>query len=103
MIGTNVTIVTANHPLNPEQRRKGLQYNKPVWIEENVWISSGVIICAGVHIGRNSVIAAGSVVTRDIPENVMAMGTPCRPYSAIDQSRYTKCIVPGYCGVRCGN
>ena len=78
MFGPNVTIATANHPIEPTLRAKGLQYNKDVHIEENVWIGAGVIVVPGVHIGKNSVIGAGSVVTKDIPENVVAVGNPCR-------------------------
>ena len=78
MIGPNVTIATANHPIEPELRSRGLQYNKDVHIDENVWIGAGVIIVPGIHIGKNSVIGAGSVVTKDIPENVVAVGNPCR-------------------------
>ena len=78
MFGPNVTIATANHPAEPTLREKGLQYNKDVTIGENVWIGAGVVIVPGVHIGRNSVIGAGSIVTKDIPENVVAVGNPCR-------------------------
>jgi len=78
MIGPNVTVTTANHPILPEFRARGLQYNKDVFIEENVWLAAGVTVLPGVRIGKNSVIGAGSVVTRDIPENVVAVGTPCR-------------------------
>ena len=78
MFGPNVTVTTANHPIDPGLRSRGLQYNKDVWIGENVWIGAGVIIMPGIHIGNNSVIGAGSIVTRDIPENVVAVGNPCR-------------------------
>ena len=78
MFGPNVTLCTAGHPIEPELRRQVYQYNFPIHIEENVWIGAGVIVLPGVTIGKNSVIGAGSVVTRDIPENVVAMGTPCR-------------------------
>ena len=78
MFGPNVTITTANHPIDPELRARDLQYNKDVWIGENAWISAGVIILPGVHIGRNTVIGAGSIVTKDIPDNVVAAGNPCR-------------------------
>ncbi len=78
MFGPNVTISTANHPILPELRVKGLQYNKDVHIEKNVWIGSGTQIVPGVTIGENSVIGAGSVVTKDIPANVVAVGNPCR-------------------------
>ena len=78
MFGPNVTIATAGHPINPELREKGLQFNKDVYIGKNSWIGAGVIIVPGVHIGNNAVIGAGSVVTKDIPDNVIAVGSPCR-------------------------
>lgn len=79
--GPNVTIATPGHPVLPELRRgQGtvLQFNKDVHIEAGVWVGSGAIILPGVTIGENSVIGAGSVVTRDIPANVVAAGNPCR-------------------------
>ncbi|MBR6404394.1 MAG: sugar O-acetyltransferase [Eubacterium sp.] len=84
MIGPNVTIATAEHPIETEPRRLGLQSNKDVHIEENVWIGAGVVVLPGVTIGKNSVIGAGSVVTKDIPENVVAVGNPCRVIREID-------------------
>ena len=78
MIGPNVTIATAGHPVEPGLRRKGIQFNMPVHIGENVWIGAGAVVVPGVTIGDNSVIGAGSVVTRDIPANVVAVGNPCR-------------------------
>lgn len=78
MFGPNVTIATAGHPIDAELRRKGLQFNKDVYIGENAWIGAGVIIMPGVHIGKNTVIGAGSVVTKDIPDNVVAVGNPCK-------------------------
>ena len=78
MFGPNVTITTANHPIDPELRGRGLQYNKDVYIGENAWICAGVIILPGVKIGKNTVIGAGSIVTKDIPDNVVAVGNPCR-------------------------
>ena len=78
MFGPNVTIITATHPVNPQLRRKGLQYNRDVHIGNNVWIGSGVTVLPGVSIGDNSVIGAFSLVTRDIPANVVAFGSPCR-------------------------
>lgn len=78
MFGPNVTVVTAAHPIDPELRARGLQYNRDVTIGENAWIGAGVVILPGVHIGRNSVVGAGSVVTRDIPDDVVAVGDPCR-------------------------
>ena len=91
MFGPNVTITTANHPIEPELRARGLQYNKDVFIGENAWIGAGVMILPGVHIGKNTVIGAGSVVTRDIPENVVAVGNPCRvmrPVSERDRESF---------------
>ena len=78
MFGPNVVISTAGHPIEPTLRAKGLQYNKDVYIGENTWIGAGVIIVPGVRIGKNSVIGGGSVVTKDIPDNVIAVGNPCR-------------------------
>ena len=78
MFGPNVTVATANHPIDPELRSRALQYNRDVYIGENVWIGTGVIIVPGVRIGKNSVIGAGSIVTKDVPENVVAVGNPCR-------------------------
>lgn len=78
MFGPNVIIATASHPIDPEQRARGLQYNRDVHIGENVWIGAGAVILTGVHIGRDTVIGAGSVVTKDIPAHVVAVGNPCR-------------------------
>lgn len=78
MIGPNVTVATAGHPILPELREKAYQYNMPVHIGKNCWIGAGALIMPGVTIGDNSVIGAGSVVTKDIPSNVVAYGNPCR-------------------------
>ena len=78
MFGPNVTVATAAHPVDPDLRFKGYQFNKDVYIGENVWIGAGAIILPGVTIGKNSVIGAGSVVTKDIPANVVAVGNPCK-------------------------
>ena len=78
MFGPHVTIATAGHPINPELRAKGLQFNMPVHIGKNCWLGAGVIVMPGVTIGDNVVIGAGSVVTKDIPSNVVAVGNPCR-------------------------
>lgn len=78
MIGPNVTIATAGHPVKPDLREMGIQYNLPVHIGNNVWIGAGAIILPGVTIGENTVIGAGSIVTKDIPANVVAVGNPCR-------------------------
>ena len=85
MFGPNVTIATVNHPIDPKLRSRALQYNKDVYIGENVWIGAGVIIVPGVRIGKNTVIGAGSVVTKDIPENVVAVGNPCRVLREISE------------------
>jgi len=78
MFGPNVTVASAGHPILPELRAQGYQYNMPVRIGENCWIGAGVVIVPGVTVGDNVVIGAGSVVTRDIPSNVVAVGNPCR-------------------------
>ncbi|MEE0421137.1 MAG: sugar O-acetyltransferase [Lachnospiraceae bacterium] len=78
MIGPNVVLCTATHPVEPNLRRKQAQYNLPVHIHENAWIGANCVIMPGVSIGENTVIGAGSVVTRDIPSNVVAYGNPCR-------------------------
>ena len=78
MLGPNVTIATANHPMLPELREQAYQYNLPVRIGKNCWFGAGVIVVPGVTIGDNTVIGAGSVVTKDIPANCLAVGNPCR-------------------------
>lgn len=78
MVAPNVTISTAGHPLAAEIRITGQQFSLPVVIEDNVWLGTGVVINPGVTIGRNSVIGAGSVVTKSIPPDVVAVGVPCR-------------------------
>ena len=78
MFGPNVIVATANHPIAPVLRERALQYNKDVHIGNNVWIGGGVTIAPGVTIGDNTVIGAGSIVTNDIPANVVAYGNPCR-------------------------
>lgn len=78
LIAPNVTISTTGHPLDPDLRNTRQMYSFPVEIEDNVWLGSGVIINPGMTIGRNSVIGAGSIVTRNIPSNVIAVGNPCK-------------------------
>lgn len=78
MIAPNVTIATGTHPVCPELREQVYQYNLPVRIGNRVWIGAGTIILPGVTIGDDTVIGAGSVVTKDIPANVVAVGNPCR-------------------------
>ena len=85
MIGPNVTVATAGHPILPELREKAYQFNMPVHIGRNCWIGAGAMIMPGVTIGDNSVIGAGSVVTKDIPANVMAYGNPCRVAREINE------------------
>ncbi|NYT70465.1 sugar O-acetyltransferase [Pusillimonas noertemannii] len=77
LFGPAVQIYTAMHPLNAEQRRQA-EYGKPVKIGSDVWVGGGAIILPGVQIGSRTVVGAGSVVTRDIPEGVFAAGNPCR-------------------------
>lgn len=77
-IGTAVQILTADHPRDPELRRSGLESGSPVAIEENAWIDSRAILCPGVTVGKNSIVGAGSVVTRAVPDGVVAAGNPCR-------------------------
>lgn len=86
MMGPNVVLCTATHPISPELRYKQAEYNLPVHIEENVWIGGGVFVMPGVTIGKNSVIGAGSVVTKDIPANVVAAGNPCRVMRRITEN-----------------
>lgn len=77
-IAPDCGIYTAGHPINADQRNAGLEYAKPVTIGSNVWIGGGVKIVPGVTIGSNVVIGAGSVVTKDIPDGVIAAGNPCK-------------------------
>ena len=85
MLGPNVVIATAGHPILPELREKSYQFNIPVHIGRNCWLGAGVIVLPGVTIGDNSVIGAGSVVTKDIPSNVVAVGNPCRVLREINE------------------
>ena len=78
LIAPNVTITVTGHPVHHESRPHGEMYAFPVVIEDNVWLGIGVIIHPGVTIGRNSVIGSGSVVTKDIPADVVAVGNPCK-------------------------
>ncbi|OON95435.1 MAG: maltose acetyltransferase [Epulopiscium sp. Nele67-Bin005] len=94
-IAPNCCISTANHPLDFEQRNAGIEYAVPITICDNVWLGAGVIVLGGVTIGKNSVIGAGSVVTKDIPEGVIAVGNPCKVLRKIteadkyDPNKYT--------------
>src|SRR5579871_6422230 len=85
MIGPNVSIITAGHPLDPSQRRS-ITIGKPIVIERNVWIAAGATIVGGVTVGENSVVAAGSVVTKDVPSNTLVGGNPARFIRRVDGS-----------------
>ena len=78
VFGPNVQIYTAAHPVNYLERSSGLEYGKSIAIGEDVWIGGSAVICPGVKIGNRSIVGAGSVVTKDIPDDVIAVGNPCR-------------------------
>lgn len=78
MFGPNVTLATAGHPILPQLREKAYQYNAPVHIGKNCWLGAGVIVLPGITIGDNTVVGAGSIVTKDLPANVIAVGNPCK-------------------------
>jgi acetyltransferase-like isoleucine patch superfamily enzyme len=82
MIGPNVGIITTGHPLEPSQRRAAT-IGKPIVIERGVWIAAGAIIIGGVTVGESSVVAAGSVVTKDVPANTLVGGNPARVIRSI--------------------
>ena len=77
MFAPNVILATAGHPILPELRKNGMQYNLPIHIGKNCWLGAGVIVLPGITIGDNTVVGAGSVVTKDLPANVVAVGNPC--------------------------
>lgn len=85
-IAPNVSIYTAGHPIHPDSRNSGYEYGLPITIGNNVWIGGNVVILPGIVIGNNAVIGAGSVVTKDIPDNMIAMGNPCRAVREITDS-----------------
>ena len=85
MFGPNVTVATAGHPILPELREQAYQYNASVRIGRNCWIGAGAVIVPGITIGDNVVIGAGSVVTKDLPDNVVAVGNPCRVLREISE------------------
>ena len=85
MLAPNVTISTAGHPVHPTSRNSGYEYGIPITIGDNVWLGANVMINPGVTIGNNVVIGSGSVVTKDIPNNVIAVGNPCRVLRAITE------------------
>jgi maltose O-acetyltransferase len=82
----NVAIYTAGHPVHPDTRNTAYEYGIGVTIGDNVWIGGNTVICPGVHIGSNTVIGAGSVVTKDIPDWVIAAGNPCRVIRSITEA-----------------
>ncbi len=82
MIGPNVSIITEGHPVAPSQRRAYI-VGKPIVIERNVWIAASATIVGGVTVGENSVVAAGSVVTKDVPPNTLVGGNPVRVIRSI--------------------
>jgi maltose O-acetyltransferase len=84
-IAPRVQIYTATHPLDPATRRSKLEFALPVTIEDGAWLGGGVIVCPGVTIGENTVVGAGSVVTRDLPAGVLAVGNPCRVLRRLDK------------------
>lgn len=85
MFGPNVVVATAGHPILPILREQGYQYNAPVHIGKNCWLGAGVIIVPGVTIGDHVVVGAGSVVTKDLPSNVVAVGNPCKVLREINE------------------
>lgn len=85
LFGPNVTISTTGHPVDPELRATGAMYSFPVHIGNGAWIGSNTVIMPGVTIGDNAVIGAGSIVTKDVPANVVAFGNPCKVYRPITE------------------
>ena len=85
MFGPNVTVATAGHPILPELREQGYQYNAPVQIGRNCWIGAGALILPGITIGDNVVVGAGSVVTKNLPSNVVAVGNPCKVLREVNE------------------
>ena len=77
-LGPNVVLATAGHPILPELREQAYQYNAPVRVGRNCWLGANVVVVPGVTIGDNVVVGAGSVVTKDLPDNVIAVGNPCK-------------------------
>lgn len=85
MFGPNVILAATGHPIDPELRKQGYQFSMPIHIGKNCWIGGGVIILPGVTIGDNVVVGAGSVVTKDLPDNVIAVGNPCHVLREINE------------------
>lgn len=88
-IAPNCCFTTAEHAIDPDQRKAGMEIAKPITVGNNVWIGAGCTVLAGVTIGDNTIIGAGSVVTKSIPSNVIAVGVPCRVQRQItDDDKY---------------
>lgn len=85
MFGPNVSIFTAGHPVHPDSRNSGYEYGIEISIGDSVWIGGNTVVNPGVKIGKNSVIGSGSVVTKDIPDNVIAVGNPCRVLRSVTE------------------
>ncbi len=85
MFGPNVSIITAGHPIHPDSRNSGYEYGIPITIGDSVWIGANVVVNPGVTIGHNVVVGSGSVVTKDLPDNVIAVGNPCRVLRTITE------------------
>ena len=85
LIGPNVNVFTAGHPISPKVRKSGLEFGLAIEIGDGVWIGGGVTINLGIKIGQNSIIGAGSVVTKNIPDNVVAVGNRCRIIRVIEE------------------
>ncbi len=93
MLAPNVSLYGAGHPIHPDARNSGYEYGAPITIGDNVWIGGSACVLPGVTIGNNVVIGAGSVVAKDIPDNVIAAGNPCRvirPITEEDKKYYFK-------------
>ncbi len=84
-IGPHVQLLTPTHPLEPQPRRDKWEAARPIVIGDNVWLGGGAIICPGVSVGENSVVAAGAVVTKDVPANVVVAGVPAKVIRTLEE------------------
>ncbi|WP_437501315.1 sugar O-acetyltransferase [Sorangium sp. So ce1099] len=96
LMGPNVQLLTATHPVEPEPRRQRWEAGKPIKIGNNVWLGGRVIVLPGVTIGDNTVVGAGAVVSRDLPANVLAVGNPARVIRSLDSAAARAAAVQGY-------